>query len=310
MNIDDWHALIHRHADGLATPAEAAALCDRLREDPALRAVYLDCMNLDVALAAVADAKPFDADIVPTAAATRPAWLRPLTAVAAGLVIGLLSARAVWALTSPRVAAFRELPLVNPSFESVPALTLGGVPHRVGVWAGDPGEILAAHGSVKPRDGARMVRFLAAAPGGDREGSKPMASDLWQVIDLPGTGPRTVKVRAWFNAETQKVARFHLAAAVGDGDAASARNLWGRYLNDSEAALAAARTMVFVDHDPATWESGELVLHVPHHARVLLIGIAAYRLPVAPPAQWFPAQFVDDVSVTISDAPSASSEIP
>jgi hypothetical protein len=38
---------------------------------------------------------------------------------------------------------------------------------------------------------------------------------------------------------------------------------------------------------------------VPANARALGIGIAAYRLD-APPGRWFPAQFVDDVSVTMT----------
>jgi len=40
---------------------------------------------------------------------------------------------------------------------------------------------------------------------------------------------------------------------------------------------------------------------VPPQARVLVLGIAAYRLPVAQASEWFPAQFVDEVSVSISE---------
>lgn len=145
-----------------------------------------------------------------------------------------------------------------------------------------------------------MRQFLAASNTGDYEGSKNMASDLWQVVELPGSGHRTVKVKAWFNAETSKQARFHIAAVAGDGDAVSAPALWENRYSES-TALAFARSMTFVDRDPTTWEAGELTLQVPPQARVLVIGIAAYRLPVEPAHEWFPAQFVDDVSVSISE---------
>ena len=126
------------------------------------------------------------------------------------------------------------------------------------------------------------------------------AADLWQVIALPGLGARTVRIRAWFNADTEKQARFHIAAVAGDDASASAKELWEQRYSEA-TTLAFARSMTFVDHDPATWEAGELVLQVPPQARVLVIGIAAYRLPVESPREWFPAQFVDEVSVSISE---------
>lgn len=52
----DWHGLIQRHIAGAATAREAAALGEALHADAGLRALYLDYMNLDVALEAAADA--------------------------------------------------------------------------------------------------------------------------------------------------------------------------------------------------------------------------------------------------------------
>jgi hypothetical protein len=49
-----------------------------------------------------------------------------------------------------------------------------------------------------------------------------------------------------------------------------------------------------------------VTLDVPAEARVLVVGIAAYRLPnVRQPAQWLPAQYSDDVSVLIVEAEAA-----
>jgi hypothetical protein len=54
MSID-WHAQIQRYIDGQASAREAAALQGAMKENSDLRALYLDHMNLDVALGAAAE---------------------------------------------------------------------------------------------------------------------------------------------------------------------------------------------------------------------------------------------------------------
>jgi hypothetical protein len=51
-----WHEQIQRYANGQSSAEEAAALEAALNEDAELRALYLDYMNLDVALSAAAEA--------------------------------------------------------------------------------------------------------------------------------------------------------------------------------------------------------------------------------------------------------------
>ena len=190
--------------------------------------------------------------------------------------------------------------LADAGFEAGAPIPSSSVPSEPGQWTGDPCAIVEATGRVQPREGGRMLKVLSASNTGDFVGSKNMAADLWQVIALPGSGPRSVRVRAWFNADTAKQARFALAAVAGNDAAASAKELWDQRYNES-APLPFARTTMPVDHDPATWEAGELTLQVPPHARVLVIGIAAFRLSDEPANGWFPAQFVDDVSVSVSE---------
>src|SRR5882757_4174852 len=52
---DQWHERIQRYVDGQSSAEEAAALEAALNEDAELRALYLDYMNLDVALGAAAE---------------------------------------------------------------------------------------------------------------------------------------------------------------------------------------------------------------------------------------------------------------
>ena len=51
-----WHEQIQRYVNGQAGAEEVAALQAVLNEDAELRALYLDYMNLDVALGSAADA--------------------------------------------------------------------------------------------------------------------------------------------------------------------------------------------------------------------------------------------------------------
>ncbi len=51
-----WHEQIQRHLNGQSSVGEAAALQAALSEDAELRALYLDYMNLDVALGAAGEA--------------------------------------------------------------------------------------------------------------------------------------------------------------------------------------------------------------------------------------------------------------
>jgi anti-sigma factor RsiW len=50
-----WHESIQQYVDGQSSAEEAAALLKGLNEDAELRALYLDYINLDMALGAMAD---------------------------------------------------------------------------------------------------------------------------------------------------------------------------------------------------------------------------------------------------------------
>jgi hypothetical protein len=303
MNTNDPHfELIRRCRDGEASADDFAQLESCLRDDADFRLAYVRYTNLDAALGAVANAAPVPATISTPSPSRRTGWLswRPLAAAAAGVVIGLFSATAVWAFASAKSPRVVKVPLADAGFEAGAPIPSSSVPQQPGQWSGDPCAIVETQGRVHPRQGRRMLKFLAASNTGDFVGSKNMAADLWQVIALPGSGARTVRIRAWFNADTEKQARFHIAAVAGNDVSASAKELWDQRYNES-ASLPFARTTMAVDHDPATWEAGELTLQVPPQARVLVIGIAAYRLADEPADQWFPAQFVDDVSVSVSE---------
>lgn len=292
MNMDD---LIHRHLDGINSEAEAAELSFLLETDAAVRSRYLDLAGLHAALAADESLR-YPKTVLPPNAASKSSWMRSITQMAAGIVLGGLAVGTVWAYAMPKEPVGRILSLADGGFESGKQQHGQGVPTEVGRWAGDPREILTTHGSVKPHEGRRMLRFKAANSEDDVEGSKRSSSDMWQVIALPGHGVRRVQVRAWFNAETQGQARFQILAVAGDSDAKMAPELWKQNYQVAAQVPAASRSTVFADRDPQTWQPVELTLQVPPNACVLVLGIQAFRQP-----DGFPGQFVDGVRVTISE---------
>ncbi len=188
MNRNDPRLeLIRRCRDGEASPEELTHLNSLLREDADFRETYVRYMNLDVALGAVAKASPIPA---PAEVVSRPrhnVWLqwRPLTAAAAGVVLGLFGASMVRAITSPRIVAtvLRLDSLIDGSFETRNGRLAAGFPRAAGVWSGDETEVVNAEGTAS-FDGRRVLRFLRAGGEATTPHQPAEACDVYQIVDL------------------------------------------------------------------------------------------------------------------------------
>ena len=114
----DWHDLIQRYIAGTLADDDALALQNALKSDKDLRALYLDYINLDVALEAHAGSREAVNEMLasPRTEPSRPLrWLswRPLTAAA---VVALLGIAWLW-FHQTRVVAFD---IVSVSSDAVP----------------------------------------------------------------------------------------------------------------------------------------------------------------------------------------------
>lgn len=69
---DHWHEQIQRYVSGQSSEEEASALHEALAEDAELRALYLDYINLDVALGAAAAAAITEIAAGPAGSRARP----------------------------------------------------------------------------------------------------------------------------------------------------------------------------------------------------------------------------------------------
>ncbi|MCX6848049.1 MAG: hypothetical protein NTY98_03930 [Verrucomicrobia bacterium] len=219
MNMDPnrLHVLFAAHSDGRLTAEEHAELQERLRADAEARRLWFVHQDVEDGLHALAQ-QDGAVDLAAPAANVKAAharrgWLqwRPLTAAAAGLVLGLFSASVVFAYAVPRVGPWAErvlaLPLADAGFEGEEAPAAQGVPVRFGLWSGDFSESTTAQQGVVPKEGRRMLRFLradsavsSAAAGVEKRSS----GNLYQVVDLRAwreeiaDGQAVVDWSAWY----------------------------------------------------------------------------------------------------------------
>ena len=135
MNDTDFLELVMRHQDGTLSAAETSAFEAAMHADPAKRKLFTESQLRSMALH---DRFRQEAFRIEPAPRKYTSWsARPITAMAAGLVIGLFSASIVWALSAPKATTERLFSLQNGSFEE--KRLERGFPRQTGLWSGDAG---------------------------------------------------------------------------------------------------------------------------------------------------------------------------
>ena len=284
--------LVDLYLDGELPEAECSALLERLETDPqavaylAERTLLLSDLRRSVkrrnlqqwAVASTVEQRPH---LGTARSHSRFPWLqwRPLTAAAAGVVLGVFSGSLVYAHFNASTA--EVVPLTNAGFESGPEPTNSGIVAAFDRWGGDLCRVVPAEQGITPHEGARMLRFLSAVSQGAPEAKDFTVADQWLLLDvraLPLQGDaRTVALSARFNRTADSTAannRFGVGLYAFRGTAADGPKLWH---NVKARALAFAETEVPTDSDPATWERGETRLTIPADADLLLLRIHAFK---------------------------------
>lgn len=300
-----WHDLIQRHMAGLTTEEEAAELQDLLKKDDNAARLYLRYTNIVLALEAKAASSEATRELLTAPASTRATrWLswRPLTAAAAGLIIGLFSASLVLAVTSPKATAERLFSLVNGSFDE--ARLEHGFPHQTGIWSGDEAAIA---------DG--KLRFIAAeGDAGDTNGLV-IACDVFQLVDLrslkltPRSGGETVlELGASFldsrPTNTNPSVTFFCQLYLFQGDPTQMHQTWPRGISDAVASGSAQVTTLGLDAKGSRTLTARCLL--PAEADFAVAQIVAR--PNLRPAK-LEGLFADDVKLTLKTAPQLPVQI-
>jgi len=193
--------LMRLYLDGVASLEETQELESLIVKDASVRQDFLRYSHLDSALAGVRRSQPS------VGAPRRSVWLswRPLTAAAAGLVLGLFSASVVWAIASPHNTSKAQQALVvaNSGFEDAEPPLARGVPANFGEWSGDFTESVGPPQGIAPLEGRRMLRFLRSDSEREPMGASTYVGDMFQVVDL----------RPWRDAISDGTAVAELSAS-------------------------------------------------------------------------------------------------
>jgi hypothetical protein len=245
-------------------------------------------------------------------------WLswRPLTAAAAGLVIGMFCTSVVFGFGVRSLE--RVVSLLRESFESGPAPMVTGVPQELNLWSGDYSEIVDSYEGVKPEQGTKMARLLRS----DFEGrTVPLPSrqgDLMRVVDVrpfqsEANGADVVlTLSALFNAVTFPATERYdgMVTIYALGADTDLRGATEDSVKEDALAFSVGRFPA-LDRVPSTWQPASTRLLLPAGTAFVMLKASVCRMPMEskslsslPESVTFAGHFVDDVraSIRIRDA--------
>jgi hypothetical protein len=290
----ELNTLLRENADARSTMArlmvDEQALINRLRDD-----------------SIVALLEPAPKAETPLSTSTRWFAWRPLTAAAAGLVIGLFSASMVFGFGARSVE--KVVSLLQVSFESGPAPLVTGMPQEVNLWSGDYSEVVERYEDVKPAQGTKMVRMLRSDFEGKASSMPNRQGDLSRILDVRSFmrdvngGEFVMTLSALFNAapfpDSQRYDGVVTLYALGE--------LGSTEESLMEDALAISNgSCNSMDRDPATWQTASTRLLLPTGTKFVMLKVSFRRWPKGsgdqpslPDLMTFAGHFVDDLRASI-----------
>lgn len=313
--------LLHGYLNDTIGEVDFARLQTLLRENSEARRMLRDLSTVDAKLQELAATNPATLRLLaapvarPTQMGHRTAWLswRPLTAAAAGLVIGLFSATFVWAVTSPRVVATasRLFALVDGSFEKQPGHVAAGFPFEAGVWSGDEAKVVSMGATAK--DGKQMLRFMKADRDPNSPNSPASACDVYQIVDLrplremqEAAGESTLELSAEFldartAASAPVIFRCHIYLFHGSADSLHAH--WPEVAQEA-LGIGSAYVLGSGGPDGGKWHKITARCVLPPNADFGVLRLSAGRDAFNDgPMPELGMQFADDVKLILKTQP-------
>jgi hypothetical protein len=232
------------------------------------------------------------------------AW-RSLTAAAAGLVIGLLSASVVFGYVVPFT---RSLNLLEESFEEA-AVVAAKIALEPGVWRGDHAVVVGAEQTVKPLIGGKMLRFLRPDFQGKTRPAGGHIADVYRLIDLRdfrqdfSNGEVVVQASASVNAiPFSEQEKFGCAISLFALDAESlpvSPSYLGTAL-ESEANAMTRSNRTKLDRDPSSWQRLTTEMRLPANTEFLVVRLHINQNFESDGSSIFTGSYADDVRVTLT----------
>lgn len=315
----EWHRLFNAALNDELNDADTQELAAVLGSSAEARQLWFLYHDNECSLA---EMKPV---VEVKSCSTGLSWFswRQLTAVAAGLFIGLFGASAVWGYVGSY--AGKVVTLLQESFESGPPPRTKGIPVEAGHWSGDYSQVVGEYRGVKPASGKKMLRFLRS----DYEG-KPtrdgLIGDVFRIIDVSGPecdvarGDACVSVEARFVSLPEGVPgpaacgiSMHATDALPTPDerrefmeitdrphAAAAGAL-----HSGMTILATSVRNARIETNRDAWGALRGELRLPPGTRFLLVHLSLYEPngPRAPQPREFAGLFVDDIRIVLTHRP-------
>ena len=307
--------LLHGYLNGTLDEAEFARLQSLLRENADARRTLRSFSTVDAKLTQLAALHPetvrsFTEPVLLSQTSARWYSWRPLTAAAAGLVIGLFSASLVFGYAMPRAVATasRLFALVDGSFEDQSGRLPSGFPSEFGKWSGDESEI--ASGAV--HDGKQALRFLHA----EREPALPnygaASCDVYQLVDL-----RSLKADAALDDTTLELSvqfldareragepvKFISRVFVFSGSPEAVYTEWP--LTQKEALSSGSASFDSTGGSPRFWHTVTTKVLLPPQADFAVVHLLTHKPKTNKGTEAvFGAQYADDVCLTLKTQPA------
>jgi hypothetical protein len=280
--------LMRLYLDGVASLEETQELESLIVKNASLRQDFLRYTHLDSALAGVHRSQPS------LGAPRRSVWLswRPLTAAAAGIVLGMFCTSVVFGYAVPRMRPDRQrvIPLFNEGFEDVNAVFGRGFPNDAGGWSGDFAAVVSADWAISPKEGQHMARLAPIA--GRKFCAAECIVDLAKFPLISSTESRMVEVTASFHGmDSEWADRNQIRLAAFAEAPKDVKAIWNSDSRLDQVLLHLGRT-VTVKPGEHGWQTLKVSMEIPTGARSLVIHLGAGVADDAGPKT---LHYIDDV---------------
>ena len=242
------------------------------------------------------------------AAPSRQRRWKPLTAAAAGLVIGCFGASLLWVLATPRAmaTASRVFALVDGGFENQLGRVSSGFPQQLGVWSGDEAEIVSGPST----EGKQALRFVKPESDANDPKGNAISCDVFQLVDLRSLRPvisvegdSVLELSAKFldarPRNTKPSVTFFCQIYLFHGSSEKIHEAWP--LNITDAISSGSSQITTLGDDAKGWKDIAARCLVPADADFAVIQIAAR--PNIRPAK-LESLFADDVKLKLKTQPA------